>query len=52
MRTQAHNLLGQQDLKISLPFIDASQAVQSNDVNQPQEAVNDLRRLGVAADKR
>jgi hypothetical protein len=29
-----------------------AQAVQSNEVYLPQEAINDLRKLGAAADKR
>ena len=48
----AHNLPGQKGLKISIPVSTASQAVQSNEVYLPQEAIDDLRRLVVAADKR
>ena len=51
-RAPAHNLLGQQGLKISTPTFDASQAVQSNEDFLPQEAIDDLRRPGAAADKR
>jgi hypothetical protein len=34
------------------PISTASQAVQSNEVYLPQVAIDDLRRLGAAADKR
>ena len=52
-RVPAHNLLSQQGLKISTPYIDRlAQAVQSNEVYLPQEAIDDLRRLDAAADKR
>jgi hypothetical protein len=52
-QASAHNLLGQQGLKISIPKIDRlNRAVQSNKVYLPQEAIDDLRKLGPAADKR
>jgi hypothetical protein len=39
-------------VKISIPTSTASQAGQSNEVYLPQEAIDDLRKLGPAADKR
>ena len=52
-RAPAHNLPGQQGLKISPPTVDRlAQALQSNEVSLPQAAIDDLRRLGAAADKR
>ena len=52
-RAPVHNLPGQQGLKISIPKIDRlNPAVQSNKVYLPQEAIDDLRKLVPAADKR
>ena len=51
-RAAAHNLPGQPGLKISIPVSTAPQAVQSNEAYLPQETIDDLRKLGAAADKR
>jgi hypothetical protein len=43
-------LAGREDF--NPPVSTASQTVQSNEVYLPQEAIDDLRKLGAAADKR
>ena len=48
----AHNLPGQQGLKISISTIDRLAGASVQRGYLPQEAIDDLRRLGAAADKR
>lgn len=46
-----HNLKKQMGRIFQAPIATASQAVQSNEVYLPQEALYDFNRLGLAADK-